>query len=45
MNKIELTNSDSNFVSYTLRHYARMTENLDQEDRDAITELASKFRV
>jgi hypothetical protein len=45
MNNIELTNSDSNFVSYTLRHYARTTGGLDAEDRDAIIELAGKFRI
>ena len=45
MVNIELTSSDSNFVSYTLRHYARTTEGLEQEDRDDILEIANKFRI
>jgi len=45
METVRLTKSDSNFVSYTLRHYARTTEGLEQEDRDDILEIANKFRT
>ena len=44
MKRIELKESDSTFIYYTLRQYARTTENLDKEDRDEIMDLAIKFK-
>ena len=45
MKTVKLKNSDSNFISYTIRHYARTWVNLSDDDRANMEKLANKFRV
>ena len=44
MKNIKLTESDCTFVHYVLRMYANQTENLDQDDKQEIYEVANKFK-
>ena len=44
MRNIELTESDSTFIYYALRAYANQSDNLEEEDKVGIYEIANKFR-
>ncbi len=44
MRNIKLTHGDITFVHYVLKYYATHNENLDQEDRQEIYEVANKFK-
>ena len=44
MRNIKLTESDCTFVHYVLRMYANQTDNLDQDDKEEIYEVANKFK-
>jgi len=44
MRNINLSESDCTFVHYVLRMYASQTENLDQNDKQEIYEVANKFK-
>ena len=44
MRNIKLTENDCTFVHYVLRMYANQTENLDQDDKEEIYEVANKFK-
>ena len=45
MKTIKLTESDTIFVHYTLRMYAKTNPNLDNEDKYEIYKVADKFKV
>jgi hypothetical protein len=44
MKTVKLENNEGTFIYYIMKQYARTTENLDQEDRDEIMDLAMKFK-
>jgi len=44
MRNIKLTENDCTFVHYVLRMYANQTDNLDQDDKEEIYEVANKFK-
>jgi hypothetical protein len=44
MRNIKLTDGDCTFVHYVLRMYASQTDNLDQDDKEEIYEVANKFK-
>jgi hypothetical protein len=44
MRTIKLTDGDCTFVHYVLRMYASQTDNLDQDDKEEIYEVANKFK-
>lgn len=44
MKRIELEESDSTFIYYTLRQYAK-SNGFDREDEANILELANKFKT
>lgn len=44
MRTIKLTESDAIFVHYALKAYAMYTENLDEQDKKEIREVAAKFK-
>ena len=44
MRTIKLTENDCTFVYYVLRMYANQTDNLDQDDKQEIYEVANKFK-
>ena len=44
MRNIKLTDEDCIFVHYVLRMYASQTANLDENDKQEIREVASKFK-
>lgn len=44
MKNIELKESDSTFIYYALRVYADQNDNLEEEDRVKIYEIANKFK-
>ena len=44
MRNIKLTETDCTFVHYVLRMYANQTDNLDQDDKEEIYEVANKFK-
>jgi hypothetical protein len=44
MRNIKLNDSECMFIYYTLRKYANQTENLDDDDKEDIHEVANKFK-
>jgi len=44
MRNIKLTDGDITFVHYVLKYYANHTENLDEDDKQEIYEVANKFK-
>jgi hypothetical protein len=44
MKNIKLNESDSTFIYYALRAYANQSDNLEEEDKVEIYEIANKFR-
>ena len=44
MRNIKLNDSECMFIYYTLRNYANQTENLDDDDKEDIHEVANKFK-
>ena len=44
MRNIKLTEGECIFIHYMLRRYAKTTEELNQDDRQEIYEVANKFK-
>ncbi len=44
MRNIELNENDSTFIYYALRAYANQSDNLEEEDKVEIYQIANKFR-
>jgi hypothetical protein len=45
MEKLELTTEDCAFVYYALRDWAQNHENYDEQDVDAVYQIAKKFKT
>ena len=43
MKTLKLTEGECIFIHYILRRYAKTTEELNQDDREEIYEIAAKF--
>lgn len=44
MKTLKLTEGECIFIHYILRRYAKTTEELNQDDREEIYEVAAKFK-
>lgn len=44
MKTLKLTEGECIFIHYILRRYAKTTEELNQDDREEIYEIAAKFK-
>jgi len=44
MRNIKLTGGEITFVNYVLKYYANHTDNLDEDDKQEIYEVAAKFK-